>query len=71
MSNVCYVKKMCVCDACHSHCLLCAIHFLCNAFYVQLLLCAMFDTYNADGNPKGEGLYLTVYPELSPNTGSI
>ena len=23
------------------------------------------------GTPKGEGLYLTVYPELSPNTDSI
>ena len=24
-----------------------------------------------EGTPEGEGVYLTVYPELSPNTDSI
>ena len=24
-----------------------------------------------EGTPEGEGVYLTIYPELSPNTDSI
>ena len=30
-----------------------------------------FPRAKPEGTPKGGGLYLTVYPELSPNTGSI
>ena len=30
-----------------------------------------FSRAKSEGTPKGKGLYLTVYPELSPNTDII